>query len=102
MARWIVRHGAMRFLGEFDPEGRHYARGQDVIVRTDRGHEVGHVLCESAPRAMEMLSEPTRGRIVRTMNDQDRAERARIEALEAKELETCERFAAQRRLQMEL
>jgi cell fate regulator YaaT (PSP1 superfamily) len=102
MARWIVRHGAMRFLGEFDPEARAFARGQDVIVRTERGHEVGHVLCEATPRALEMLSEPTRGRIVRAMTEQDLAERRRIEALEEKELETCESFASQRRLQMEL
>jgi cell fate regulator YaaT (PSP1 superfamily) len=102
MARWIVRHGAMRHLGEFDPEERAYARGQEVIVRTERGHEVGQVLCEATASALEMLSEPTRGRIVRVMTERDHAERRRIEELEGRELEACERFAEQRRLQMEL
>ena len=32
-APWIVRHGAMRFLGEFDPEMAIYARGDEVVVR---------------------------------------------------------------------
>ena len=55
-ANWIVRHGAMRFLGEFDADGRDYQRGADVVVRTDRGLELGHVLCEASPRAVQMLA----------------------------------------------
>ena len=102
MAKWIVRHGAMRFLGEFDPEGRAYARGDDVVVRTERGLEVGHVLCEATPRALEMLTEPTRG----ASSAADRRGPGRAPAHrgagERRELETCERFVAQRRLQMEL
>lgn len=99
---WIVRHGAMRFLGEFDPEGGVYARGQDVVVRTDRGLELGTVLSAASPRAMQMLSEPTHGRIVRVLTERDRIERDRIRELEAKELQSCARFVAQRSLQMEL
>ncbi|MFO0878695.1 MAG: regulatory iron-sulfur-containing complex subunit RicT [Gemmataceae bacterium] len=99
---WIVRHGAMRFLGQFDPEMSAYARGEDVLVRTDRGQEVGSILCQATPRAVEMLSDPTRGRILRKMTDQDQAERSRLKQLEQLELETCERFVEQRKLQMEL
>ncbi len=99
---WIVRHGAMRFLGEFDPDGATYPRGAEVVVRTDRGLELGELLCPSTPRALELLSEPTRGRIVRTLTDKDRAERDRVREAEQRELETCVRFVAQRRLQMEL
>jgi cell fate regulator YaaT (PSP1 superfamily) len=99
---WIVRHGAMRFLGEFDPEGHAYLRGDEVVVRTDRGHELGWVLCPAEAPAMQMLSEPTRGRIVRKMTDRDHQERSRIEELEERELECCERFVQQRKLIMEL
>jgi cell fate regulator YaaT (PSP1 superfamily) len=99
---WIVRHGAMRFLGEFDPEGGEYARGQDVIVRTERGLEVGAVVCPASPQAVQLLGEPTSGRIVRSMTEHDRAERDRLKQLEAVELDTCSRFVVQRRLQMEL
>ena len=101
-ANWIVRHGAMRFLGEFDPETGTYARGDEVVVRTDRGLEVGHVLCPASPRAVELLEEPTRGRIVRKLSDHDRAERVRLREREEQELSTCARFVEQRRLQMEL
>lgn len=102
MGNWIVRHGAMRFLGEFDPESHAYARGDDVVVRTERGHEIGHVLCPAEPRAVAMLTEPTQGRIVRRMSDRDRAERDRLAELERHELETCDRFVRQRKLQMDL
>jgi cell fate regulator YaaT (PSP1 superfamily) len=101
-SRWIVRHGAMRFLGEFDPEGSDYGRGDEVVVRTERGLEIGQVLCESTPRAVEMLAEPTSGRIVRRLSDRDCLERDRLQAIEADEMETCARFVASRRLQMEL
>ncbi len=99
---WIVRHGAMRFLGEFDPDNGPYTRGQEVVVRTERGLELGHVLCPSTPRAMELISEPTRGRIVRIQTEHDRAERQRLREAERGEMETCARFVEQRRLQMEL
>jgi cell fate regulator YaaT (PSP1 superfamily) len=99
---WIVRHGAMRFLGEFDPDGGTYARGQEVVVRTERGLELGQVLCPADPRAVELIGEPTRGRIVRPLTPQDREERQRLREVEQRELETCARFVQQRRLQMEL
>src|SRR5262245_17116650 len=102
VSTWIVRHGSMRFLGEFDPEGQAFARGEDVIVRTERGHEVGQVLCRAEPRALQMLSEPTHGRIVRRMSERDRQEWARIADLERAELETCDRFVEQRKLLMDL
>jgi cell fate regulator YaaT (PSP1 superfamily) len=99
---WIVRHGAMRFLGEFDPESGEYARGQEVVVRTDRGLELGQVLCPATPRAIELITEPTRGRILRVLNDGDCGERERLREAEQRAMETCARFVQQRRLQMEL
>jgi cell fate regulator YaaT (PSP1 superfamily) len=99
---WIVRHGAMRFLGEFDPENGAYARGQEVVVRTERGLELGQVLCPATPRAIELIGEPTRGRIVRVQTERDQAERERLREAEQRELETCAGFVEQRRLQMEL
>ena len=99
---WIVRHGAMRFLGEFDPDNGSYARGQDVVVRTERGLELGHVLCPATPRAVELIGEPTRGRILRVQTDRDRTEQQRLRELERREMETCLRFVQERRLQMEL
>jgi cell fate regulator YaaT (PSP1 superfamily) len=103
VARFIVRHGAMRFLGDCDAaEGLVPRRGDEVVVRTDRGLEAGQVLCPSNPRALELLSEPTRGRILRLLGAADRAERDRLREAERREFDTCLRFIDTRRLQMEL
>src|SRR4051812_8953754 len=100
-AQLIVRHGAMRFLGEFDPEAGTYRRGDDVVVRTDPGLELGHVVCEASPKALAYLEEPTKGRVLRTLTDKDREEQARIRQLELAELDSCVRYVQQRKLQME-
>src|SRR5260370_364068 len=39
--QWIVRHGAMRFLGEFDPDGGTYARTAEGLGRTARRPAAG-------------------------------------------------------------
>ncbi len=101
--KYIVRHGTMRFLGEFEPgEGETYGRADEVVLRSERGLEVGQVLCEANPRALELLAEPTQGRILRRLSEEDRAALDRLRATEADELAACQGFVAQRRLQMEL
>jgi cell fate regulator YaaT (PSP1 superfamily) len=99
---WIARHGAMRFLGEFEGDDASYNRGEDALVRTERGLELAQLLCPATPQAVALIVEPTHGRIVRKLSEHDRVERARLRALEANELEMCTRFVQQRRLQMEL
>lgn len=103
MPKYILRHGTMRFLGEFDvPEETPYYHGAEVVVRTERGHEIGQVLCESSPRAMEMLSEPTKGSIVRLLTQDDRKRADRLRENERQEFDTCRKFINNRHLQMEL
>jgi cell fate regulator YaaT (PSP1 superfamily) len=101
--KYIVRHGVMRFLGEFeaadDPVYRH---SDDVIIRTDRGLEVGQILCDSNPRALGVLSEPTRGQLVRMINTEDQKRVERLQESERHEFAKCRDFIAQRKLQMEL
>jgi cell fate regulator YaaT (PSP1 superfamily) len=103
MAFYIARHGVMRFLGEFapNPEGT-YARGQEVVLQTERGQEAGEILCEATPRAIELLSEPTRGQIIRTMTPDDQELALSLHSKEEAEFSRCTEFIQQRRLQMEL
>ncbi|GIW81320.1 MAG: signal peptidase [Gemmatales bacterium] len=101
--QYIVRHGAMRFLGEFEaPTEQTYRHGNRVIVRSERGHEVGEVLCPATERAKEFLVKPTEGRILRPLNRADMNNLARIEEAEKREYEACERFIQQRNLPMHL
>src|SRR5947207_1825809 len=73
--KYIVRHGAMRLLGEFEAaEEAEYARGQTVIVRSDRGLEAGEVLWPAVPRMTALLEEATHGQILRAVNAEDQAQ----------------------------
>jgi len=100
---YIVRHGAMRFLGDFEPrDSQAFARGAAVVIRTDRGLEIGEVLCEASPRAVEHLSEPTRGALVRTTTEEDQRQLERLADAERSEFEACGKFIEQRKLQMAL
>src|SRR4051812_24143132 len=100
---YIVRHGAMRHLGEFEPgPDAVYRRGARVVVRTDRGLEVGDVLCPANPRALELLAETTHGQIVRLLTAEDRASIDRCREAEVEEFDSCRRFIESRKLQMEL
>jgi cell fate regulator YaaT (PSP1 superfamily) len=101
VASYITRHGAMRFLGEYESSEAIFRRGQVVVVRSERGLEVGEVLCPATPEAVKLIPEATRGQIVRAMTDSDRAEAERIRQSEQRELDKCKEFVAQRSLQME-
>jgi cell fate regulator YaaT (PSP1 superfamily) len=93
----------MRFLGDFEPaEGVVCHRGSRVLARTERGLEVGDILCEVTPRAMEMITEPTHGQIVRLLGPDDEAAANSLKEKERQELDTCWRFIQQRELQMAL
>ncbi len=69
---YIVRHGAMRMLGIFAlARFVKVDRGDRAVIVTERGHEVGDVLCPATPQAAAALPDPTRGEILRRMTDED-------------------------------
>jgi cell fate regulator YaaT (PSP1 superfamily) len=101
-SHWIVRHGAMRLLGEFEADEADVRRSDEVVVRTQRGLELGQVLCPSSPRAVELIGDLLHGKVLRRMTDKDRSERARLHDRERSELATCSQFVERRKLQMDL
>ena len=103
MPDYIVRYGAMRFLGVFTAnDGTQYLRGAKVIARTDRGLEAGEILCESSQDAVERLGDPTTGQILREMTPEDANELARIQDQARHELQVCQRYIEKLGLQMQL
>jgi cell fate regulator YaaT (PSP1 superfamily) len=100
---YVVRYGRMRFLGEYTGlPGHDHARGQQVVVRSDRGTELGDVLCPASERAMQFLSNPFRGEILRVATDEDRHQEARLAEDRKPAFATCQSLIAKRRLQMDL
>ncbi len=56
----------MRFLGIMTTRGEEaFARGTQVIARTDRGLECSIVLCEATDESTKELKNPTQGQILR-------------------------------------
>jgi cell fate regulator YaaT (PSP1 superfamily) len=102
-ASYVARHGATRILGEFTPpDGQLFARGDAVILRTERGHEAGEVLCPATAQAVALLPEPSRGQIVRRMTAEDGSRVEQIRASRVRECETASGLVNSRRLQMQI
>ena len=103
MNTFIVRYGQMRHIGEYEAvEGRTYLRGDRVLVRSDRGTEVGEVLCPATDRTASFLENPFRGQILRSATPDDLSAESRLVEREKQGLADCREFAGRRRLQMDL
>jgi cell fate regulator YaaT (PSP1 superfamily) len=103
MNTFIVRYGQMRHLGEYQSsEGRVHLRGERVVVRSDRGTEVGEVLCPATDRTASFLENPVRGQILRAATLDDLSAQTRLAEREKEGLTACREFAGRRRLQMDL
>ncbi len=102
---YIVRYGATRLLGEF--EGRRlqvFQRGDEVIVRSERGMEWGTVLCPATKRTAEYLgqSKAGGGRILRLASDEDRKSRFEAGEREKQIFRVGSEMITERSLQMQL
>ncbi len=100
---FVVRYGQMRFLGDFAGlDGHAHPRGERVVVKTDRGTELGEVLCAATDRSAAFIENPHRGTIERVATDADLEVEARLAERSSQGLEACRAFVAKRRLQMDL
>jgi cell fate regulator YaaT (PSP1 superfamily) len=100
---YIVRHGVMRFLGDFEPTAEIvYRHNDDVVIETERGVEIGMVLSEATQRAIEYIDEPTKGKILRKMSDDDRVKLLDSQAREDTAFQRGNAYILERQLQMEL
>ncbi len=99
--RLVVRCGSMRTLHVCttrDP----YPYSTRVVVRTQRGMEVGTVLCEATPEAIRQLESPQGGQVLRKTTEQDELEINRLSQLADQEFEVCARVIRQEGLVMDL
>jgi cell fate regulator YaaT (PSP1 superfamily) len=93
----------MRFLGEYAGlPGQDHPRGQKVVVRSDRGTELGDILCPASDRTARFLPNPVQGEILRLVTAEDGAYEARLAEQRNVYFTTCQELIAKRRLQMDL
>lgn len=101
---YVVRYGVSRIVGEFSARGLgQLARGTTVIVRGDRGHEWGTVLCPATEQSRTYLgTSEEHGRIVRRATPEDEVERDRQVASEKEAFADGQQMIRERSLQMQL
>ena len=93
----------MRSLGVMSTRsGDQYRRGMEVVVRTERGLEVGQVLCESTEDALSHLDQPANGTIVRAVSDEDAVDIDAIDSARISNIEICRRHVEKLGLAMKL
>lgn len=104
MAKYVVRYGIMRSLGILSARGKEksYARGDQVVARTQRGIETGEVLCAATEESTAQLSNPGQGEILRRMSANDENELIHMRSQEGDEFATCKEFVKRLGLDMEL
>ena len=93
----------MRTLGVMT--ARHdanYRRSMEVVVRSDRGLEIGQVLCEANDDALSHLDKPAVGSIVRLVSEQDAQGVDQIDADRMSKLDVCQRHIDKLALDMKL
>jgi cell fate regulator YaaT (PSP1 superfamily) len=98
---YVVRFGSMRTLGVM-AASQTYRYGDQVVAQTERGSELGTVLCEATSAAMDAMVEPTSGRIVRRATTDDRIQWDHLNAMTAQDMEVCQRCVDALQLKMEL
>jgi len=103
MPKYVVRTGVMRALGVYT-SGRDesYLREAEVVVRTERGQEVGVVLCEATEQALSQMKVTGQGQVLRTLSTDDARERSRLLDAARQEFQTCQRLIEQEKLDMQL
>ncbi len=103
MPKYVVRHGVMRHLGVFSSRGSDsYGRGMQVIARTNRGLELGEVLCEATDHALANMESPKSGQILREQTDDDAGELRRLLEQQQEEHKICEQRISELNLDMRL
>jgi len=99
----------MRLLGVFASRGGDmFGRGTQVIARTNRGLELGEVLCEATEHALEAMKAGNSGeslksgQILREQTEDDAGELRRLLEQQQEEHAICEKRIAELNLEMRL
>ncbi|MER3414965.1 MAG: signal peptidase [Gemmataceae bacterium] len=91
----------MRLLGAFEAAQGEYRRAVRVVVRTERGLELGEVLCEAREETLAHL-QASGGQILRQASTGDLIEARRLRDQELHEFEVCQQLVGKLQLQMQL
>lgn len=96
MGLHVVRYGLLGHLGRFaSVDAVRYPRAARVVIRSDRGMEVGQVVAEPDDRPGWSPTQPA-GQILRRMTVQDELLETRLDRRRHEAFEACSRLLADR------
>jgi cell fate regulator YaaT (PSP1 superfamily) len=100
---YVVRFGVMRTLSVMSCKLRQtLTRGEHVIARSNRGLEIGEVLCEANDHAMELMEGSIGGQILRARTHDDKTELIHIESQRDEKYEVVKKNIENLDLDMQL
>jgi cell fate regulator YaaT (PSP1 superfamily) len=99
----IIRYGAMGLVGRFVHAMEHWRCGQQVVIKSDRGQEIGSIVCGwggcGSPGG---VSPQIRGEVLRPTTHTDEVEARHLADSERREFLYCKQCIAARNLPMKL
>jgi cell fate regulator YaaT (PSP1 superfamily) len=99
---YLVSYGAEVFISRFAPVSPlHCQRGEQVIVRSHRGLELGTVLCESGPAHAQCLHSTSVGELLRRATPEDEALEP-FSALGIRVFDEARRLVRERQLSLDI
>ncbi|TWU19581.1 PSP1 domain-containing protein [Allorhodopirellula heiligendammensis] len=98
---YVCRYGSMRLLGVMSAKEA-FRYGEEVVIHSDRGTEIGTVLCEATTAAISGLHEPTSGRILRRLDSTDRGDWSQMSEMTRRDLAACQPHVDRLKLPMQL
>lgn len=101
LAKYVCRFGIMRSLGVFAAKNdQPYLRGQQVVIRTNRGLEVGEVLVEATENVLKQMNDPMYGHLLRKLSTEDQDDFQRIQQQQRDRMVRCKEIIADLKLDM--
>ena len=97
----VVRYGRMRFLGKFRYSLDRWRRGQRVVIKSDRGIEIGTIVCRSIEGCCgDDLK--VKGEVLRLLTHSDEVDERHLEKDADREFAFCKERVAARNLPMKV
>lgn len=103
MSKYVIRYGLLRNLSLMSSRSdAQFRRGMEVIVRTDRGLEVGQVLCPVMEDELSEFDNAPSGQIIRAVLADDVNEINHIDATRQQKIDLCQECIDSLNLSMKL
>ncbi len=98
----VIRYGRMGMLGRFTYSLERWRRGQRAVIKSDRGIEIGTIVCRWVPDGGGDGDLKVTGEVLRLVTHSDEVDERHLEQDAQREFDFCRKRIADRGLPMKL